>query len=508
MLAILDGWGISAETRGNAVLAARTPTLDKLFAEHPNETLQTSGLAVGLPAGQMGNSEVGHLNIGAGRTVLQSLTRIDKSIDDGDFFENPVLMEAINNVKSNGSSLHLFGLVSDGGVHSQLTHLYALLEMAKKYEVKEVFVHAFLDGRDTPPQSATKFLDELEAEIKKIGVGKIASVSGRYYAMDRDNRWEREKLAYDMLTLGGPLIGESAEAAVLASYVRRENDEFVKPTSIAKNGETPKTVKDGDSIVFFNFRPDRARELTRTFTKDDFSGFERKVYPKNLYFVTMTEYDATFDEVHIAFPPEDVKNTLGEYIAGLGLKQLRIAETEKYAHVTFFFNGGVEAPNENEDRILIPSPKVATYDLQPEMSAYKVADKVAEEIRSEKYDLIILNFANMDMVGHTAVFDAVVKAIEAVDRALGQVVEAITDVRGQLVIIADHGNSEQLLADDGKPFTAHTTNPVPIILFRPDDENISFKEGGALSDVAPTLLDLMNLPIPKEMTGHSLIEEK
>ncbi|GHU66818.1 2,3-bisphosphoglycerate-independent phosphoglycerate mutase [Clostridia bacterium] len=515
MIVILDGWGDREETFGNAVALAKTPVLDALWEKHPHTLIDTSGLAVGLPEGQMGNSEVGHLNIGAGRTVYQSLTRVTKSIKDGDFFENSALVSAMENAKGAaaatagmGHSLHLMGLVSPGGVHSHTDHLLALVRMAKDRGVRNIYVHAFLDGRDTPPRSAEGYLEQLEADLAEIGAGRIVLISGRYYAMDRDNRWDRVELAYDALTLGTGISSDSSSAAIRAAYERGEDDEFVKPTNmIGADGEIA-VVRDGDSVVFFNFRPDRARELTRVFTEPEFAGFARKVFPQDLNFVTMTEYDATLSHVHIAFPPEDVRNTLGEYLAALGLKQLRIAETEKYAHVTFFFNGGVEAPNPNEDRVLIPSPKVATYDLQPEMSAGGVTDRVVQEIEGGVYDAIILNFANMDMVGHTGILEAAIKAVEAVDTCVGRVVAALEKAGGQMLLTADHGNSEEVLTEDGRHITAHTTNPVRLILIRDDDAGLVLAGGGALSDLAPTLLDMMELPKPAEMTGHSLVEKK
>jgi len=504
-LIILDGWGFREDPEGNAVALADTPVLDRLEVEYPHVLIKTSGLAVGLPDGQMGNSEVGHLNIGAGRTVYQSLTRITKSIEDGDFFENPVLTEAAKNAAEPGKSLHLMGLVSPGGVHSHTDHLLALVRLAQKHGVKNVCVHAFLDGRDTPPRSADGYLAKLEEGLKKIGLGRIVLISGRYYAMDRDNRWERVQLAYDALTLGKGLKAGSSEEAIEAAYARGEDDEFVKPTVIAGEKEEPVTVKDGDSVIFFNFRADRAREITRAFTEPDFDGFTREQVYSKLYYVTMTEYDAEFSHVHIAYPPDAVKNTLGAYIGSLGLKQLRIAETEKYAHVTFFFNGGVEEPNPGEDRVLIPSPKVATYDLKPEMSAYEVAERAAAEVKSGKYDLIILNFANMDMVGHTGILEAAMKAVHAVDECVGIVADAILETGGQFLLTADHGNSEEEYDEDGDPMTAHSANPVRLILVRDADREDGLADGGTLADLAPTLLDMMGLPQPSEMTGHSLL---
>ena len=509
MIMILDGWGYREERAGNAVALADTPVLDRLWAECPHTLIQTSGLAVGLPDGQMGNSEVGHLNIGAGRIVYQSLTRITKSIEDGDFFENPALLMAAGAARGPGRCLHLMGLVSPGGVHSHTDHLLALVRLAKQQGVSRVYIHAFLDGRDTPPRSADGYLAELEKGLRTIGLGKIASICGRYYAMDRDNRWERVQLAYDMLTLGHGLRAGSSDEAIKEAYSRGEDDEFVKPTNIFQDGEEPAVVRDGDGVVFFNFRPDRARELTRAFTEADGAGFERERFYKNLCFVTMTEYDATFSNVWIAYPQETIDNTLGTYISSLGLRQLRIAETEKYAHVTFFFNGGVEEPEPGEDRVLVPSPKVATYDLKPEMSAYEVADRAVEEIERGEYDVIILNFANMDMVGHTGVLEAAIKAVAAVDKCVGKVVDAVLAAGGQLLITADHGNSEEEIDENGGPMTAHTSNPARLILVRDEDEGVrlSLEGGGTLADLAPTLLEMMGLPKPAEMTGKSLLKK-
>ena len=507
-LIILDGWGYREETGGNAVALADTPALDSLWADHPHTLIVTSGLDVGLPEGQMGNSEVGHMNIGAGRTVYQSLTRITKSIEDGDFFENPVLVEAADNAAGPGRSLHLMGLVSPGGVHSHTDHLLALVRLAKRQGVRNVFVHAFLDGRDTPPRSADGYLAELEEDLKEIGLGEIVSISGRYYAMDRDNRWERVELAYDALSLGKGLSAGSSKEAIESAYARGEDDEFVKPTVITSGSEGPVTIKDGDSVVFFNFRADRAREITRAFTEPDFDGFARERVYSKLYFVTLTEYDAELSHVHIAYPPESIDNTFGEYIGSLGMRQLRIAETEKYAHVTFFFNGMIEEPYTGEDRILLPSPKVATYDLKPEMSAYEVADRAAAEIESGKYDVVILNFANMDMVGHTGVLEAAIKAVHAVDCCVGKVAEAVLAAGGQFLLTADHGNSEEEFDENGQPMTAHTTNPVRLILVRDDDSGLGLKDGGTLADLAPTLLEMMELPQPAEMTGKSLLIRK
>ncbi|HIW14271.1 MAG TPA: 2,3-bisphosphoglycerate-independent phosphoglycerate mutase [Firmicutes bacterium] len=499
VLMIMDGFGI-APKEGNAIAAAKTPNLDKLFAQNPLTQIGASGLDVGLPDGQMGNSEVGHTNIGAGRIVYQELTRITKSIQDGDFFQNEAFVDAMENVKKNGSALHLMGLLSDGGVHSHNTHLYGLLEMAKKFGIENVFVHCFMDGRDVPPTSGKDYVAELLKKMEEIGVGRIATVMGRYYAMDRDNRWERVEKAYAAMVYGE---GEKAACGLCAmqnSYDADVTDEFVVPTVI--DGAQP--IKANDSVIFFNFRPDRAREITRTLVDPDFTGFERKNGFFPLTYVCMTPYDATMPNVEVAFKKESLDNTLGEYISRLGLKQLRIAETEKYAHVTFFFNGGVETQYEGEDRILVHSPKVATYDLQPEMSAYEVTDKMVEAVESGKYDMIILNFANCDMVGHTGVFDAAVKAVEAVDTCVGRVVDAILAQGGAALITADHGNADHMFDEDGSPFTAHTTNPVPLCVV---GYPCTLKEGGRLADLAPTMLHIMGLEQPKEMTGHSLIAD-
>lgn len=498
MLMILDGYGINKDTEGNAIAQAHKPNLDEIFASYPNTTLKACGLDVGLPAGQMGNSEVGHLNIGAGRIVYQDLTKITKAIDDGSFFENPELNRAMDHCTDNGSALHLFGLLSDGGVHSHINHLKALIRMAKDKGLSKVFVHCFLDGRDVPPRCAAKYITELEDFMRDTGIGRIATISGRYYAMDRDKRWDRVKAAYDAMTVSEGFHCETALKALEAAYGRDENDEFVKPSVI--NGAEP--VSNNDAVIMFNFRPDRAREITRAFVADDFDGFERAARPANLCYVCMTQYDASMPAVTIAFPPQSLVNTLGEYIADKGLKQLRIAETEKYAHVTFFFNGGVEAPNRNEDRILIPSPKVATYDMQPEMSAYEVTDKVIEQIKADTYDLIILNFANCDMVGHTGVMEAAVKAVEAVDKCVGRIKDAVLEKGGQILLTADHGNADQMTDEAGNIVTAHSLNDVPLVHIA--KKPCSLKDGGRLSDIAPTLLDLMNMDIPCEMTGRSL----
>lgn len=507
VLMILDGYGLNEKTEGNAIAQAKTPVMDKLMAECPFVRGNASGLAVGLPDGQMGNSEVGHLNMGAGRIVYQDLTRITKEIQDGTFFENPELVKAMENAKQNDTALHMYGLLSDGGVHSHNTHLYALLEMAKKFGLTKVYVHCFLDGRDTPPASGKDYVQALTDEMAKIGVGEIATVMGRYYAMDRDNRWDRVEKAYRALTAGEGVTAASGVEAVANSYEKGETDEFVLPTVVLKDGAPTATIQDGDSIIFFNFRPDRAREITRTFCCDDFTGFERGAR-KNVVYVCFTEYDVTIPNKSIAFKKVSITNTFGEFLAANGLTQARIAETEKYAHVTFFFNGGVEAPNEGEDRILVKSPKVATYDLQPEMSVYEVCGKVTEAVTSGKYDVVITNFANPDMVGHTGVLAAAVKAIEAVDECVGKVVEAVKAAGGKLFICADHGNAEQLIDyETGAPFTAHTTNQVPFILVN-CGVDLGLREGGCLADIAPTLIELMGMQQPEEMTGKSLILHK
>ena len=504
VLMILDGYGLNENTNGNAVAQAATPVMDKLMAEYPFVKGNASGMAVGLPDGQMGNSEVGHLNMGAGRIVYQDLTKITKAIQDGDFFKNKALLAACENVKNNGSALHLFGLVSDGGVHSHNSHIYGLLELAKRQGIEKVYVHCFLDGRDTPPASGKEYVEELEAKMKEIGVGKVASVMGRYYAMDRDNRWDRVEKAYRALVCGEGEQAVSGPEGIKASYDKDTTDEFVLPTVVVENGKPVATIKNDDSVIFFNFRPDRAREITRTFCDDAFDGFERGDRVKTT-FVCFTEYDVTIENKLVAFVKEEITNTFGEYLAAHGLKQARIAETEKYAHVTFFFNGGVEEPNEGEDRILVKSPKVATYDLKPEMSAYEVCDKLTTAIKSDKYDVIIINFANPDMVGHTGVQEAAIKAVEAVDECVGKAVEALKEVNGQMFICADHGNAEQLIDyETGEPFTAHTTNPVPFILVNADPA-YKLREGGCLADIAPTLIELMGMEQPKEMNGTSLL---
>ena len=504
MLMILDGFGINEKEEGNSVKLANTPHLSDILTKNPNTIIHTSGLAVGLPDGQMGNSEVGHTNIGAGRIVYQDLAKITKAIEDGNFFSVPEFVKAIENCKKNNSKLHIMGLLSNGGVHSHNRHLYALLELAKRKDFEDVYVHCFMDGRDTPPASGEGYIIELEEKMKEKEVGQIATISGRFYAMDRDKRWERVSLAYNAIVNGEGEKASSAISAIEESYQKEVFDEFVKPTVITnKNGEAIAKIEDGDSVIFFNFRPDRAREITRSIVDREFDGFETKKL--NTYFVCMTPYDETMPNVEIAYKKEELKNTFGEYISNKGLKQLRIAETEKYAHVTFFFNGGKEEQYEGEDRILVPSPKVETYDMKPEMSAYEVTDKVVEAIKTEKYDSIILNFANPDMVGHTGSVDAAIKAIEAIDECVYRVVEAINEVNGTLLITADHGNCEQMVDyKTGEPHTAHTTSPVPLaIVGLPVNKKI--KEG-RLADLAPTMLDLMGLEKPEEMTGESLLE--
>ena len=502
MLMILDGFGENNNKDGNAIELANTPNIDKLMKKYPVTEVYTSGLNVGLPDGQMGNSEVGHTNIGAGRIVYQELTRITKAIEDGDFFSNQEFINAIENCKKNNSKLHILGLVSDGGVHSHIRHLYALLEMAKRRDFEDVYVHCFLDGRDTPPASAENYIIKLEEKMKEKGVGKIASISGRFYAMDRDKRWERVKKCYDAIVNGEGNKFGSAISAIEASYQKEVFDEFVEPTLICNGNNPIATINDKDSIIFFNFRPDRAREITRALVDTDFDGFEKKNL--DLYFVCFTSYDETMPNVKIAFKKEPLVNTFGEVLSKNGYTQLRIAETEKYAHVTFFFNGGEEKQYEGEDRILVPSPKVETYDMKPEMSAYEVTEKVVDCIENEKYDCIILNYANPDMVGHTGSLEATIKAIETIDECVGKVVNAILEKEGTVLITADHGNAEQMIDyKTGEPHTAHTTNPVPLILVT-EDKNLKVKSG-KLADLAPTILDLMNIEKPKEMIGESLL---
>ncbi len=508
VLCIMDGFGLNSKQEHNAVFEANTPVFDRLIKECPYKEGQASGLFVGLPDGQMGNSEVGHLNIGAGRIVYQELTRISKAIEDGDFFAIEAFLKAVENCKANHSALHLLGLVSDGGVHSHNTHIYGLLELAKREGLERVYVHCFLDGRDTPPTSGKGFVEELEKEMARIGVGQVASVMGRYYAMDRDNRWDRVEQAYKTMTEGSGKQEAGAVSGIAASYAEGKNDEFVLPFAVAKEGKAVGLIQDKDSVIFFNFRPDRAREMTRAFCSDDFTGFNR-AKRLELCFVCFTEYDENIPNKIIAFDKEEINQTLGEIVSQAGLKQIRLAETEKYAHVTFFFNGGIEEPNVGEERILVNSPKdVATYDLKPEMSAFEVCDKLCAAIRSKEYALVIVNFANPDMVGHTGVEAAAIKAIEAVDTCLGRAVEAIKEVDGTMFVCADHGNAEQMVDDEtGEAFTAHTTNPVPFILVNAP-EGVDLAEGGRLCDIAPTLLELMGLKQPEKMTGHSLLRKK
>ena len=496
---ILDGFGIGKHDNTNAIFNAKKPNIDKLFSSNPITQIGASGMDVGLPDGQMGNSEVGHTNIGAGRIVYQELTRITKTINEDKLKDNEAIVGAMDSALKNGTALHLMGLLSSGGVHSHNTHLYVILKLAKQKGLDKVYIHAFLDGRDVPPSSAAEFVEECMKETEKIGVGKIATVMGRYYAMDRDNRWDRVEKAYAAMVYGEGVEADCPVCAVKNSYAQEVTDEFVVP-AVIKGGAT---IKPNDSVIFYNFRPDRAREITRALVDPDFKGFERKngFFPLN--YVCMTQYDATMPNVEVAFKPQTLENTLGEYISNLGMEQLRIAETEKYAHVTFFFNGGVEKQYPGEARTLVKSPAVATYDLQPEMSAYEVTDKLVPAIKSGKYDMIILNFANCDMVGHTGVFEAAVKAVEAVDTCVGKVIDAVKEMDGVALITADHGNADKMIDDDGEPFTAHTTNPVPFCVVGYDCE---LREGGRLADIAPTMLQIMNLPQPKEMDGKSLIK--
>ena len=499
-LIILDGFGWRNDSYGNAVQAANTPNIDRIFKENPLVTIGASGMDVGLPDGQMGNSEVGHTNIGAGRIVYQELTRITKDIRDGGFFENKALCAAVDRALQSGKALHLIGLMSNGGVHSHSEHLFALLELAKRKGLKDVYVHALMDGRDVPPDSGKGFIEELLAKMAEIGVGTLATITGRYYAMDRDNRWDRVEKAYAAMVYGEGVHGAPLEV-MEKSYADGVTDEFVVPAVTCEGGR----VSPGDSVIFFNFHPDRARAITRTFVDDAFTGFERKNGRFPLHYVCFTQYDATMPNVDVAFHPQSLNNVMGEYLAKNGKTQLRIAETEKYAHVTFFFNGGVEAPFDGEDRALVPSPKVATYDLQPEMSAYLVADECVKRIESGKYDVIILNFANCDMVGHTGVFDAAVKAVEAVDACAGKVVDAVLAKGGAVLLTADHGNADQMYDPDPQhPFTAHTTNPVPFLVAGVEDAKL--RTGGVLADIAPTMLKILGLPLPAEMTGKSILE--
>ena len=504
VLLILDGYGLREQTEHNAIALADTPVMDRLMEEYPFAKGNASGLAVGLPEGQMGSSEVGHLNMGAGRIVYQDLVRITKEIESGSFFENEALLKAMDNAKENGTSLHIFGLLSDGGVHSHNFHLYALLELAKRRGLNKVYVHCFTDGRDTPPESGKDYIRALQDEMDRIGCGRIATVAGRYYAMDRDNHWDRIEKAYRAITLGEGETADSAMEAVTQSYAKGETDEFILPTVVMENGAPTAVVGDGDSVVFYNFRSDRAKEMTRVFCCEAFDGFDRGPR-KQVTYVCFTDYDATIPNKEVAFEKEEMVNTFGEWLAANGLKQARIAETEKYAHVTSFFNGGKEAPNEGEDRFLIPSPQVATYDLQPEMSAQAVCDTLIDKIRSGEYDVIVANFANSDMVGHTGVEKAAVEAVECLDECIGRVVETIRDVDGQLFICADHGNAEVMVNEEtGEPWTAHTSNPVPFILVNYDPA-YCLKEGGCLADIAPTLIEMMGMEKPAEMTGKSLL---
>ncbi|AGL03540.1 2,3-bisphosphoglycerate-independent phosphoglycerate mutase [Desulfoscipio gibsoniae] len=504
-LFILDGWGLSEKKEGNAIALAETPNMDKLLAQYPHTVLGTSGEDVGLPEGQMGNSEVGHLNMGAGRVVYQELTRISRVIRDRSFYDNPVLLEAMDKVRDRKSALHLMGLLSDGGVHSHIEHLYALLELARDQGLSRVFVHAFLDGRDVPPANARDYIVPLVERMRKIETGQVATVMGRYYAMDRDRRWERTKDAYYAMVRGEGYRASSALDALEQAYGRQETDEFVKPTVVVDGQGNPVgRVADGDAIIFFNFRPDRARQITRAFVDEDFDGFERPADRPGVHYVCMTQYDKTIN-APVTYRPQVLVNTLGEVISYYNLKQLRLAETEKYAHVTFFFNGGVEKPNKGEDRVLIPSPKVATYDLQPEMSAEAVTDALLDKVMEQEYDVIIVNYANPDMVGHTGILPAAIKAVETVDRCIGRAVQAVQQAGGLVLITADHGNAETMIGDAGEPFTAHTTDPVPFILVSREHQDAKLRPG-RLEDVAPTILKLLNIEKPPEMTGHSLLE--
>ena len=503
-LIILDGWGIGKDYPGNAVTRGNTPVFDKLMQENPTSTLDASGEEVGLPAGQMGNSEVGHINIGAGRVIYQELPRISKAIEDGSFFEKKEFLAAVENAKKNNGKVDLMGLVSNGAVHTHVGHLYGLLELMKRQGLEEVYVHAILDGRDVPPSVGKEDIEKLEDKLKEIGVGKIATVTGRYYTMDRDTRWERTKLGYDALVHGVGVEANTAVEAVENSYKEGVEDEFLIPAVIKQDGQPVAKIEDGDSVIFFNYRPDRARQITRAIVDVDFEGFDRGKKIDTL-FVTMTEYDKSIKNVLVAYTKTAPVNTLSQHVSSLNLNQLKIAETEKYPHVTFFFNGGIEEPYANEDRVLIPSPKVATYDLKPEMSAEGIKDALIERINMDKYDLIVVNFANPDMVGHTGVIPAVIKSVETVDTYLGEILEVLKTKGGHTLITADHGNAEQLLDDEGNPFTAHTTNKVPLIYV--GENKVELLEG-KLADLAPTLLDLMKVDQPEEMTGKSLLVTK
>lgn len=506
LLLIMDGYGLAPAYPGNAIANAHTPNLDRLFSQYPNTSLNASGKAVGLPVGQMGNSEVGHMNMGAGRIVWQELTKINNAIEEGSFFDNTTLCAAMQHAKEKNSALHLMGLLSDGGVHSHTSHLLALLDLAKKFDLEKVYIHAFLDGRDVPPSSAAIYIEELERHIKIRGVGKIASISGRYYAMDRDNRWDRVEKAYHCLTVGEGRQALSAQTLLENAYERQESDEFVTPGLVVANNKPIGLIEDEDAVLFFNFRPDRAREITHAFVDRDFDKFARKKILKNIFYVCMTTYDAKILNVEVAFPPQELKNTLGEYLSSLNKTQLRIAETEKYAHVTFFFNGGAEQANPGEDRILIPSPHVDRYDKQPEMSAYKIAETAVKKIEEGIYDAIVLNFANCDMVGHTGIIEATIQAVEAVDACVQAVVEAIVKQGGNVLITADHGNADYMLDEEGNVATSHSMAPVPLILI--SQTKAALVDGGSLCDIAPTMLDIMNVAIPKEMTGHSLVRRE
>ena len=506
VLMILDGYGISEKIEGNAIAQANTAVLDQVFQKYPYVKGYASGRDVGLPDGQMGNSEVGHLNIGSGRIVYQEFTRISKSIEDGDFYENQELLKAMEHCKKNNSALHLWGLLSDGGVHSHITHVYALLRLAKKEEIEKVYIHTFLDGRDTAPSSGLEFMKQLEEKIREIGVGEVASVMGRYYALDRDQRWDRIEEAYGAMVLGKGKLATNPVDAIKKSYEDGKTDEFVIPTVIVnEEGRAKGKISNHDAVIFYNFRPDRAREITRTVCDTKFDKFERAKELKDLYFLGFTEYDITIENKAVAFKPQALKNTLGEYISNLGLTQLRLAETEKYAHVTFFFNGGVEEANKGEERQLVPSPKVTTYDLMPEMSAVQITEKLVTALESKKYDLIVVNYANADMVGHTGLMEAAKKAVETVDTCLGTVIDVLQKVGGTMFICADHGNSDQMIDENTKEaFTAHTTNPVPFVLVNGAD-GLGLKQNGRLADIAPTILEIMGVPIPEEMTGQSLL---